>query len=51
MHVAPAIARDASTGAAHFSCASDGTLAYVAATSLSELRQLFWVDETGRMES
>ena len=51
VQVVPAIARDASTGAAHFDCASDGTLAYVPATSLSEQRQLFWVAETGRMES
>ena len=50
VQVAPAVARDASTGAAHFDCAADGTLAYVPATSLSELRQLFWVKEDGRME-
>jgi eukaryotic-like serine/threonine-protein kinase len=51
VQVVPAIARDASTGAAHFACAGDGTLAYVPATALSEQRQLFWVAETGRMES
>ena len=34
--MAAAIARDPSTGAAQFACASDGTLAYVPATSLSE---------------
>ena len=50
VQVAPAVARDASTGAAHFGCASDGTLAYVPATSLSEQRQLFWVSETAGIE-
>ena len=51
VQVASAVARDASTGAAHFTCASDGTLAYVPGSSLSELRQLFWADEQGRMQS
>jgi Tol biopolymer transport system component len=51
VQVVPAVARDPSTGAAHFSCASDGTLAYVPATSLSEQRQLFWVGDAQRMES
>ena len=31
VQVLPAVARDASTGAVHFSCASDGTLAFVPA--------------------
>ena len=51
VQVAAAIARDPSTGAAQFACASDGTLAYVPATSLSDMRQLFWADESGHMES
>jgi serine/threonine-protein kinase len=51
VQVATAVARDASTGAAHFGCAGDGTLAYVPATSLSEQRQLFWASETAAMES
>jgi eukaryotic-like serine/threonine-protein kinase len=51
VQVAAAIARDPSTGAAQFACASDGTLAYVPATSLSDMRQLSWADESGRMES
>ena len=33
IQVLSAVARDASTGAAHFACASDGTLAFVPATS------------------
>ncbi|HEU4890746.1 MAG TPA: protein kinase [Vicinamibacterales bacterium] len=51
VQVAPAVARDASTGAAHFACANDGTLAYIPATPLSELRQLFWADAAGRMDA
>jgi eukaryotic-like serine/threonine-protein kinase len=50
VQVIPAVARDASTGAAHFSCASDGTLAFVPGTSLSELRHLVWVDASGQTE-
>ncbi|HEX2455648.1 MAG TPA: protein kinase [Vicinamibacterales bacterium] len=50
VQVIPAVARDASTGAAHFSCASDGTLAFVPGTSLSELRDLVWVDAPGQTE-
>jgi serine/threonine-protein kinase len=51
VQVAPAVARDASTGAAHFDCARDGTLSYVPATSLTEQRQLFWATESGVMTS
>ena len=50
VQVVPAVARDASTGATHFACASDGTLAFVPGTSLSELRQLVWVDASGQTE-
>ena len=51
MQVLPAIARDASTGAAHFSCANDGTLAFVPGTSASELRKLVWVAGSGQIEA
>ena len=50
VQVMQAIARDASTGAAHFACARDGTLAVVPGSSLSELRNLVWVTEAGQKE-
>ena len=50
VQVMPVIARDASTGAAHFACARDGTLAVVPGTSLGELRNLVWVTESGKTE-
>jgi serine/threonine-protein kinase len=50
VQVLPAVARDASTGAAHFSCASDGTLAFVPGSSVSELRHLVWVNGAGAQE-
>jgi serine/threonine-protein kinase len=50
VQVVPTIARDGSTGAAHFACANDGTLAFVPGTSLSELRRLVWVDASGQTE-
>ena len=46
----PAVARDASTGASHFSCANDGTLAFVPGSSIGELRTLLWVDAAGQTE-
>ena len=48
--VVPAVARDPSTGAAHFACSRDGMLAFVPATSAAEQRHLVWADETGRLE-
>ena len=50
IEVSPGVARDASTGAAHFACASDGTLAFVPSTSLRELSHLVWVDSSGKTE-
>jgi serine/threonine-protein kinase len=50
VQVMPAIARDRSTGAAHFACARDGTLAVVPGSSLSELRNLVWVTDSGKKE-
>ncbi len=45
-----AVSRDARTGAAHFACASDGTLAFVPGTASGELRQLVWADQSGRQQ-
>ena len=50
IEVNPAVARDASTGAAHFACANDGTLAFVPGTSVRDLRHLVWVDSSGKTE-
>ena len=50
VQVIPAVARDASTGASHFSCANDGTLAFVPGSSIGELRTLLWVDAAGQTE-
>ena len=50
IEVSPAVARDASTGAAHFACANDGTLAFVPGTSQRDLRRLVWVDASGKAE-
>ena len=49
VRVAP-VARDPGTGAAHFSCAADGTLAFVPASSLSDLRRLVWMSGSGQIE-
>jgi Tol biopolymer transport system component len=50
VEVSPAVARDVSTGAAHFACANDGTLAFVPGTSPRDLRHLVWVDASGKAE-
>jgi serine/threonine-protein kinase len=50
VQVLPAVARDASTGATHFSCARDGTLAFVPGSLVSELRHLVWVDGAAAQE-
>ena len=50
IQVLSAVARDASTGAAHFACASDGTLAFVPGSSRGEQRQLTWFDDSGRQQ-
>ena len=47
VQVLSAISRDASTGAAHFACASDGTLAYVPGSAIGEQRRLVWFDRAG----
>jgi Tol biopolymer transport system component len=50
VQVLAAISRDASTGAAHFACASDGTLAFVPGSASGEQRRLVWVDQSGRQQ-
>ena len=50
VQVLPAVARDATTGAAHFACARDGTLAFVPASTSAELRHLVWYDEKGQQQ-
>ena len=38
---------DATTGAAHFDCADDGTLAYVKGSAIGDLNRIVWVDRSG----
>jgi eukaryotic-like serine/threonine-protein kinase len=45
----PAVSVDTPTGAAHYSCAEDGTLAYVPGSSQSG-RALVWVDRSGAVQ-
>jgi serine/threonine-protein kinase len=45
--VVQAVARDATTGAAHFACAADGTLAVVPGSAQSGRFRLVWVDRQG----
>jgi Tol biopolymer transport system component len=51
IQVLSTVARDRSTGAGHFACARDGTLAIVAGTAVGEQRQLVWFDEAGRQQA
>jgi serine/threonine-protein kinase len=44
------IAGDQTTGAAHFSVANDGTLAYLAGSSQGGSRRLVWVDRQGNQQ-
>jgi Tol biopolymer transport system component len=50
VQVLSAVSRDASTGAAHFACASDGTLAFVPGSAGSEQRRLVWFEQSGRQQ-
>jgi hypothetical protein len=50
IQVLSAVARDGSTGAGHFACARDGTLAIVPGTSVGEQRNLVWFDQSGRQQ-
>jgi serine/threonine-protein kinase len=49
VQVVQGVGRDASTGAAHFDCAGDRTLAMVPAAS-NDLRRFAWADRTGQMQ-
>jgi len=44
------VASDRTTGAAHFSVAADGSLAYVPGAGLTGAVRLVWADRTGRLE-
>jgi serine/threonine-protein kinase len=51
VEIVQGVERDASTGAAHFDCSDDGTLAYVPGSAIGDLRRLAWADRQGHMES
>jgi len=44
------VAGDATTGAAQFAIADDGTLAYVPGSPAANNRRLFWVDRSGKSQ-
>ena len=44
------VAGDRSTGAAHFSIAGDGTLAYIPGGPKANLLRLFWADQSGSLQ-
>jgi len=48
--VVPAVERDVTTGAAHFACAADGTLAMVPGSAQSGRVGLAWVDKLGNSQ-
>jgi len=48
VQIVAGVERDSSTGAAHFDCADDGTLAFVPGSSVGDLRRLVWVDQQGQ---
>jgi serine/threonine-protein kinase len=48
--VVPLVERDVTTGAAHFACAADGTLAMVPAGAQSGVFRLAWIDRQGASE-
>ena len=50
VEIVQGVERDASTGAAHFDCSDDGTLAYIPGSSTGDLRRLAWADRKGQME-
>ena len=45
--VVPVVERDVTTGAAHFACAADGTLAMVPGSAQSGIFRLAWIDGQG----
>lgn len=48
--VVQGVAGDRTTGAAHFSAAADGTLAYVPGSPQGGLRRLVWTDRSGNLQ-
>jgi serine/threonine-protein kinase len=48
VEIVQGVERDASTGAAHFACSDDGTLAFVPGSPLGDLKQLMWMDRAGK---
>jgi serine/threonine-protein kinase len=50
VQVVQGVERDASTGAAHFDCSDEGTLAYVPGSPAGAAQQLTWMDRHGRSE-
>lgn len=48
IQIVSGVERDSSTGAAHFDCADDGTLAFVPGSPVGDLRRLVWVDRQGQ---
>ena len=50
VEIVQGVERDASTGAAHFDCSDDGTLAYVPGSAIGDLRRLAWANRQGHIE-
>jgi serine/threonine-protein kinase len=50
VEIVQGVERDASTGAAHFDCSDDGTLAFVPGPPQGDLKQLMWMDRAGHPE-
>jgi len=50
VEIVEGVERDASTGAAHFDCSSEGTLVYVPGTASGDLYRLTWMDRDGRSQ-
>ena len=48
VQIVAGVERDSGTGAAHFDCADDGTLAFVPGSPVGDLRRLVWVDQQGK---
>ena len=44
------VERDSSTGAAHFDCSAEGTLAFVPGSTQGDLHQLTWMDREGHSQ-
>jgi eukaryotic-like serine/threonine-protein kinase len=44
------VAMDQTTGAVHFSIATDGTLTYVSGSGVANLRRVLWADRSGNLQ-